>query len=102
MAPKKRNTATIIPPLTEPFNCDACSLENTRSAFEGVMREYVLVPNYGTITVDDIINQCFPAMTTILEHSMNAKVNVKAWCTIQVLFHKVNFADGTVEVEDRD
>ena len=88
-----------IPELAD-FSSDSCTLIAKNSALNAVFRDYTFKPIMKSITIDQLLKQCEPGIKTVLRHCLEQGVSVKAWSTIEVVFQKINFIDGTVENED--
>ena len=88
-----------IPELPD-FSSDSCILITKDSACNACYRQYVFKPVMKSITIDQLVEQCEPGVKAVLQHCLEQGIDVKAWSTIEIVFQKINFSDGTVEKED--
>ena len=97
-----RKELTKVPRTPElvDFACNDCMLIKKNSAINGVYRDYIFQPNMRCITMQQLMDQCSSGIHAVLQLCIDKKVPIKAYTTIEVLFYKINFIDGSVEKED--
>ena len=96
-----RKELTKVPrtPDLVDFTRDNCMLINKNSSLNGVYRDYAFQPNFKCITMQDLMDQCSPGIYATLELCIDKKAPIKAYLTIEALFYKINFTDGSVVEE---
>ena len=80
-----------VPELDKNFSCDTCSLVSTTMANNGKCRCFTFEPKQCCITVDQLIDECRPAIDAAFEEIVTKRIPIKANFGIQVLFCKLNF-----------
>ena len=89
-----------LPELCVNFTSDTCSVVNRTQAFNGRFRSVEFKPSQRCITMDQIITECRPGLDAAFEEIVRKRLKAKVNFGVQILFHKINFIDGTVEKED--
>ena len=91
-----------LPEICKDFKCETCTVAKRTSGMSGAYKTISFKPNQHCITMDDIIDECRPGIDAAFEEIIRKRLKVNVNMGIQVLFHKINFADGLVDDEDRD
>ena len=89
-----------LPELCKDFTCETCSVAKRSSAMNGIYRTISFEPSRTCITMLQIIDECKPGIYTAFEEIMRKRIKCKVNFGIQILFHKINFSDGSVMAED--
>jgi len=85
--------------MCDDFNCLSCSLTPVRSSMNGVLRTISIIPTEQSITADDFILQTKEGIQYVLKHCLANGERLKVFSVTSVTMHKVNLADGAVDVE---
>src|SRR3977135_2645805 len=90
-----------LPELCKDFTCETCSVFKRSSAMNGIYKTISFEPSHTCITMLQIIDACKPGIYAAFEEIMRKRIKCKVNFGIQILFHKIDFSDGSVMAEDR-